>query len=392
MKTHRLTSIANLSQYLPPVLGRPESIAVLLSLVFHGVLFAAGPSFSSLQKSVLTDDLGNPLARKVPVVELTPEEQNRLPDFDGFAYSLDPNQADQLQSFPGLKDFTVTPTPPSKPLDPLSNLGFSQGGLGSSSLGISPLPPNLGRSLFLPAPPLLPRRSYQSNGPTDTDRAIAAELARRSQQNRPTPTPMPSSPSPTNQAANPSMGNNPADTQPGGTNPLADRYRDLQARLRHSDEQTTDAEVSTASQDWLQSVQETLGETPLATAPDPLTVEVPYDLRICLTPPPAPGLVGLVRLPGEDSDTLDISTTLLKSTGYPFLNETALEAVKTQANAVDPPLSVGTLYQVVVNVNYDSKTCVSAETLLKSGGSDTPPRSETPSPEPAPGDPGSSTP
>lgn len=390
MKTYRLTPISNLNRYLPPVLGRPEGIAVLLSLVFHGALFAAGPSFSSLQRSALGENLTNPLARKVPVVELTPEEQSRLPDFDGFAYSLAPHQGDELKSFPGLKDLTVAPTVPSKPLDPLSNLGLPKTPLGSSSLGISPLPPGLGRSLFLPDPPLLPRRSSRSSGPTDTDRAIAAELARRSQQNRPTP--MPSSPSPTNQAANPNRANNPADTQPGGTNALADRYRDLRARLEHSTEKTTDAEVSTASQAWLQSVQETLGETPLATVPDPLTVEIPYELRICLTPPPAPGLVGLVRLPGEDPNTLDISTTLLKSTGYPFLNETALEVVKTKANAADPPLSVGMLYQVVVNVNYDSKTCVSAETLLKSRDSDTPPRQEVPSPEPPPGDSGSSTP
>lgn len=386
MKTHHLTPIPNLSQHLPPVLRRPESIAVLLSLVFHGVIFAAGPSFSSLQRSALTQDLGNPLARKVPVVELTPEEQNRLPDFDGFAYSLDPSQGDEIQSFPGLKDLTVAPTVPSKPLDPLSNLGLPKAPLGSSSLGISPFPPSLGRSLFLPVPPLLPRRSSRNPGPTDTDRAIAAELARQSQQNRPTP--MPSSPSVTNQAANPSMGSNPADTQPGGTNPLAERSRDLRARLQHSDEQTTDAEISTASQAWRQSAQETLGETPLTTVPEPLTVEIPYELRICLTPPPAPGLVGLVRLPVEDPDDLGISTTLLKSTGYPFLNETALEAVKTKASAADPPLSVGTLYQVMVNVNYDSKTCVSTETLLKSRSNDPSPRPEAPSTEPRPGDPG----
>jgi len=184
------------------------------------------------------------------------------------------------------------------------------------------------------------------------------------------------------------MGSNPADTQPGGTNPLAERSRDLRARLQHSDEQTTDAEISTASQAWRQSAQETLGETPLTTVPEPLTVEIPYELRICLTPPPAPGLVGLVRLPVEDPDDLGISTTLLKSTGYPFLNETALEAVKTKASAADPPLSVGTLYQVVVNVNYDSKTCVSTETLFKSRSNDPSPRPEAPSTEPRPGDPG----
>lgn len=380
MKTYHLPPIPNLNRYLLPALGRPEGIAVLLSLVFHGVLFAAGPSFSSLQRSALTDDLGNPLARKVPVVELTPEEQNRLPDFDGFAYSLTPHQGNELESFPGLKDLTVAPMPPSKPLDPLSNLGLPKAPLGSSSLGISPLPPSLGRSLFLPAPPLLPRRSSHSSGPTDTDREIAAELARRPQQNRPTP--VPSSPSLTNQAANPNMGSNLAADQSGRTNALADRYRDLRARLQHSDEQTTDAELSTASQIWRQSVQETLGEAPLTDASDPRIVEIPYDLRICLTPPPAPGVVGVVKLPGEDSDTLDISTTLLKSTGYPFLNETALEAVRTQAAVADPPLSLGTLYQVVVNVNYNDKTCVSAETLLTPRRPDTPPRSEVQSTSP----------
>lgn len=148
MKTHRLTPITKLGQYLPSVLGRPEGIAVLLSLVFHGILFAAGPSFSSLQRSTSRDDLANPLARKVPVVELTPEEQNRLPNFDGFDYSLAPHQGNDLQSFPGLQDLTVAPTAPSKALDPLDNLGLPKVPLGSPSLGISPLPPSLGLSLI----------------------------------------------------------------------------------------------------------------------------------------------------------------------------------------------------------------------------------------------------
>lgn len=93
-------------------------------------------------------------------------------------------------------------------------------------------------------------------------------------------------------------------------------------------------------------------------------------------------------MPGEDPNAPEISTTLLKSTGYPFLNETALEAVKTKANAADPPLSVGTLYQVVVNINYDNKTCVSAETLLKPRSS-SPAPPETASPETPAADPGS---
>lgn len=379
MPTHPLTPIANLGQYLPPSLGQPQNIAVLLSLVFHGVLFAAGPSFSSLQMARSRDNSVNQSARQVPMVELTAEEQNRLPDFDSFAYSLTPSQGDESQPLPGLNDLPGSVTTPPQPLDPLSNLALPKAPLGSSSLGISPLPSSLGRSLFLPAPPLLPRRSTPDNRPTDTDRAIAADLARRSQQNPPTP--MPSPATPPNQAANPNADNNPADSNPGGANGLADRYTDLRARLQHSTELTTDAEVSSASQAWLQSVAESLGETPLTAASDPLTVDISYDLRICLTPPPTPGLVGLVRLPAEESDSPEISTTTLKSTGYPFLNETALDAIKAQAAAADPPLSVGTLYQVVVNVNYDAKTCLSAETLLKSRQRDTPTNPAAPSPE-----------
>lgn len=379
MPTHPLTSIANLGQYLPSSLGQPQSIAVLLSLVFHGVLFAAGPSFSSLQMARLRDDSANPAARQVPMVELTAEEQNRLPDFDSFAYSLTPSQGDEFSSFPGINDLPSPGTTLPQPLDPLSNLALPKAPLGSSSLGISPLPSSLGRSLFLPTPPLLPRRSTPDNRPTDTDRAIAADLARRLPQNPPTPMPSPAAPSP--QAANPDADNNQADRKPGGENGLADRYTDLRARLQHSTELTTDAEVSSASQAWLQSVKEVLGETPLTAAPDPLTVDIPYDLRICLTPPPTPGLVGLVKLPAEDSDSPEVSTTTLKSTGYPFLNETALEAIKAQAVAADPPLSVGTLYQVVVNVNYDAKTCVSAETLLKSRRPDAPTSPAAPGPE-----------
>ena len=284
MKTHPLAPIAKLNQYLPPGLGNSQSIAVLLSLAFHGVLFAAAPSFSSLQQATAQDDGSNPLARQVPMVELSPEEQNRLPDFNSFAYSLLPHQENPLKPFPGLSD--LPPTSPSSGKS-LNSLALPKDPLGTSSLGISPFPSGLGRSLFFPTPPLLPRRASPNNRPTDADRAIAAELARRSQQNPPSS--MPTPPSSNNQMASAIAGTKPLNSKPEGP---TDRLTDLRARLQYSPEQTTDAEVNNASQTWLRSVQETLGETPLAAAPAPLTVEIPYGLRICLTPPPAPGRSG----------------------------------------------------------------------------------------------------
>jgi hypothetical protein len=57
---------------------------------------------------------------------------------------------------------------------------------------------------------------------------------------------------------------------------------------------------------------------------------------------------------------------VLKSTGYPFLNQTAQQTLQTQIAEAGVSLDIGALYQAVVKVNYNPDTCIDRNALLKS--------------------------
>jgi len=159
-----------------------------------------------------------------------------------------------------------------------------------------------------------------------------------------------------------------APTAPGEAAPPSERASDLLARVEYSDTQTSEAEVEFAKAAWLQTVKDKLGDS-VVEAPEPITLQVPYSGRLCLSPEPEEGLLGLVGLPDETNEGLTLWTSVLKSTGYPFLNQAAqqaLQGIGQQTDAEDSTLEPNTLYQVVVKVEYDSKTCLSREALLQS--------------------------
>ncbi|MGB3308594.1 MAG: hypothetical protein WBG32_01675 [Nodosilinea sp.] len=148
-----------------------------------------------------------------------------------------------------------------------------------------------------------------------------------------------------------------------------EQANDLLARVEFSDDQTSAAEVETAKAAWLQSVKAKLGDT-VAEAPEPITIEVPYSGRLCLEPEPTDGLLGVVGVPDE-SEGLNLWTAVLKSTGYPFLNqaaEQALQDLQRQANTTEDEnaIAINTLHEIVVEIEYDSQNCISREALLQS--------------------------
>ncbi|PZV03571.1 MAG: hypothetical protein DCF32_13540 [Leptolyngbya sp.] len=115
-------------------------------------------------------------------------------------------------------------------------------------------------------------------------------------------------------------------------------------------------------------MQEKLGDG-VAEAPDPIVLTVPYSGRLCLSPEPADGLLGVIGLPDEAGDDVKLWTTVLESTGYPFLNQAAEQALQDLHQKQDSDgsgLEVNTLYQVTVQVEYDSQSCISREALLQS--------------------------
>ncbi|WP_155523582.1 hypothetical protein [Nodosilinea nodulosa] len=359
---------------------QPQWIAAIVSLGFHGALFAASPSFSSLNMAALGGTSPELEERRVPLIELTPEEQNRLPNFSASPYSLSPgNNGDLFSLFP--------PSGDSLPLEPGSDFGASikipapQIPSNSFPTGISPYT-SPGRSTFR----LSPRRSALTPIPGVSD------LGGRSAPSTPNSTPRAASTPATtisgdddapraadldihqNNSEDNAANSTPRSTSSSALNtntPGDEQVNDLLARVEFSDAQTNAADVEKAKAEWLESVKAKLGDS-VAEAPNSPTIEVPYSGRLCLNPEPTDGLLGVVGVPDE-STGLNFWTTVLKSTGYPFLNEAAQQAVQElqqQEDTEESPLTANTLYQVVVEIGYDKENCVSRETLLHSRTSD----------------------
>ncbi|MBW4463291.1 MAG: hypothetical protein KME47_24080 [Nodosilinea sp. WJT8-NPBG4] len=353
---------------------RPQWIAALLSLGFHVVLFAAGPSFSSLSATAMGEGDSSSEERRVPLIELTPEEQNRLPDFSTPAYSLDGGD-DLMSLFP--------PSGNSLPLEPGSDFGASLA-IPSPRLPSNPFPSGIspysssGRSSITLSPrrtpfPSLPNRSVirrpvrPSAGdaaPQGASTPIATSPENTSETGAADLEPNQANGQGTDATSAPLEPTNPADPSAGQE---TEQASELLARVEFNDAQTSADEVEIAKTAWLQSVQEKLGDA-VTEASEPIVLKVPYSGRLCLSPEPADGLLGVVGLPDETSDSLELWTTVLKSTGYPFLNQAAEQALQDlqQQNTDDSALAANTLYQVTVEIEYDDQNCISREALLQS--------------------------
>ena len=143
------------------------------------------------------------------------------------------------------------------------------------------------------------------------------------------------------------------------------------ARLRHSVLRTTEPEVEEAKQAWLT----TLSEQPAIEISDPQNldqaVKIDYPLIAtaddgprrflsCLTPTPEKGLVGVVVNPDGEIAT---EPAILRSSGYGFLNDIALEKIKDYQDFPDEDIQK--LYTINVEVDYDKDACISLSDLQK---------------------------
>ncbi|MBU6229102.1 MAG: hypothetical protein KGQ93_05365 [Cyanobacteria bacterium REEB459] len=352
MHVKNLGFLTTLVDSLPALARQPQAIAVILSVVFHGLLFGAGPSFSSLQMEALRGDRPEAEGRPMPLLALTPEEQSRLPDFNHAAI-LPPDQVKDLKTTGDGYSFPSGSFRSALNFNHLPSLPVPKSSLGSDPFGTS------NRTLVLPLPSLF----GSGDGP----------IVNRSRSPRPTQPALgdhaqghQSSLSPSQGAMVPPASTMTALSQ-GQSAPSAeptDRFKSLVARMQYSPENTSDREVEAASQSWIAGVRGQLGQDPKA-AEQPLTLEIPYDLRLCLDPAPGPGLMGFALVPGEKAGTAKLSLATLKSTGYAFLNAQALDKMQTQVAQLTPAPELGKLYQVVVKVNYDSKVCLNRQSLLK---------------------------
>lgn len=410
------------------VVRQPQWIAAILSVGFHGVLFAVGPTFSSLNMAALGGDLSiKDNQRQVPLIELTPEEQARLPDFSGSAYSFQPGSDDSLfgmlppqtgDSLP-LNPGTASLPPPSTFNPPLGSSPFTLTPYSSSrrpplvfTPRRTPLPspsiqpnqlPGDGRTTLDPNPGLPEgMASTPTTGVPDQHRGpTAADLMPRVAVNghgNSTPGQAASAPG----SANPSGSGQ--SLPPGAAAVIAQREA-----MTYNQEGTSDQALKDNQAQWIEAVKakSPAVDPEVNDLSDNLSLAIPYDGRICLSPNPTPAVVGIWTAADEsqldDENTLALTQVLLRSTGYPWFNQAAMDAIASlqpkDLEKLDHPLQPNTLYQVTVQVEFDPDTCIDRDSLLKEINSkvETPPTQPHTaptgaSPTPTPADPGASAP
>ncbi len=375
-------------------------LAGLISVGFHGLLFAVGPTFPSLGfQDLVQPDLTEEADRQVPLIELSAAEQARLPDFSKNFYTFD--------SF----DF--------ESLSPLSPLFEGDGSaIPKASASLRPegiFPPRSTSPLTRSRPPLSPAFQIPLGAQPNTRQPRSTPL-----ETIPLPGALPSPPvtpqpskdavgSSENRASQPSgepdaplskpgaaaLERQPADPAATGETQVtrgSTTYRGLTLEeqlqaFTYDATATTSEESETLVQKWL-AVGETLaaeqlarreetsneletspsavaGTDPAAAEPEAAVLPDTIELRlnhgegICLTEPPEVGLIGAWVGP---EGRLLAEPVVLKSTGYGGLNQAAIQRVKELDFSAVQAL---TGYRFAVVVDYDAENCTELGSLTR---------------------------
>ncbi len=145
--------------------------------------------------------------------------------------------------------------------------------------------------------------------------------------------------------------------------------QEILARLQHSVRHTTEPEMEEIQKTWLTTLSEQTGLEISETKELDEAIEISYPFidnddgrrfLSCLTPVPEKGLVGVM----VDADgAIATEPTLLRSSGYAFLNDIALEKIQDYTDF--PEENASTAYTVNVDVDYNQDTCVDLAKLTK---------------------------
>ena len=360
---------------------RPSWLAGAVSIGFHSVLFAAGPTFPSLGFNQLVEPELTAERRNVPLVELTPAEQQRLPDFSGSLYdfdafgSLEPlaplfGDSSASGSNPG-----ITSQKPS---------GSSPGSSTSTSLpfGITRIESRPGPLTQFPNPfrDPNPASTEPEPGAPDPDASSAPGDEETPDQ---TTAETPDEPSAADLTGATDESSTAADGEVAASGNPAEVMTLEERLLAYTfDAAETEPEVSQEQlADWLETGQALVTELELdptldlvaeldaavalaAADPDsdlegifqrPIALTLDHEAGICLTKEPQKGLIGAWVGP---EGTLLGEPEVIRSTGYGGLNQQALRYVQG-LNFSEVETFTG--YQFEVAVNYDPDDCVELE-------------------------------
>ncbi|MGL5876878.1 MAG: TonB family protein, partial [Xenococcaceae cyanobacterium] len=343
-------------------------IAIATSVVLHGLVFYFG--LPNLMSDPLEDNSSIDLSRSVPTIELTPTEQNRLPDFSNALAGLPILQGTtpNLPQPPGL--------PPLPPIPPLPS-AIAPNSNSIDPTFLPPLPPSLSAIPLPPPPPLTPLPaeplSIKLPPPPPTSKLPIAK-------NLPAPPP-PNFDRGANIPTLPPSNFNPqqpfADRLPTNNLPASDRQiqptqpvrqnqpiaptreqitaqrqqnlvasiSELGKNLQKDEKNTSNESANKNYVDWLTKVR----------VAQPLVANIPgtYPKDACLRRLQGAATYGAV----VDLQGNILETELIQSAGYPILNRQALRDINAQRFANQ----TGQLqpYRIKVSFDYNQQVCPS---------------------------------
>jgi outer membrane biosynthesis protein TonB len=334
-------------------------IAVVISLVLHLLLFKYGfPRFSIADK--ITKEKLN-----VPIIELSPLEQSRLPnlypelDIPEFEntplssevppFALPPSIPINPNLFQDLPPVPLPPPPPEFPLPPLPPLpsfpttDIKLPPLGDISSLPLPPPPTEGDAIKKPEQPIAPPEAKKDQPPPPKPEVKASES---------------SSP--------PKPKLSPQQIAAVRQQNLNQQVRQLGQSLQKKDENTTNEEATKNYVSWLNEVKEA--------TPQQLVIQGTYPRDACIRRLEGKSFYGV--LVNSQGQVIDLE--LLKNANYPIFNEQASKDIGSRnfANNTGKPKP----YQVEVNFKYDAEICPSL--TLPSLRRDDKPKSPTPEVKP----------
>lgn len=347
----------------------PTWIAGIVSVGFHGTLFAAGPTFPNFGFDDWVQPELEAERRNVPLVELTAAEQQRLPDFSRSLYSFD--TYGDLDALSPLFEKSGTNSSTSEPVpSPLTRPRSNTSSRSSSSYSIGL--PNLG----IRNPPL---PSFPQDGASESNEDLDELLEVQGNDSN-------STNESGSEGSTPSSENADEQTEPEAIAP-SNNQTDVMSLEETLLAYTFDAtgtipeDTDQLVGDWLVAGEtyadslpnppgrsmadapETANESSEATqeAPEnsstisikePVELQINHEGGICLTEVPQAGLIG--AWVGPEGELLE-DPQVLKSTGYSGFNQQAIQQIQTLDFSYVDAL---TGFQFAVLVNYTPENCV----------------------------------
>jgi TonB family protein len=337
----------------------PSAISAVASIGVHALLFVVLPLLPDSTLKAREPDIKS----TVELVELTPEEQTRLPEISNAPLELPPIAQEPLPSDPNQFSLNPLPTPPAP-----SSFSLFPDIPTTSSI---PAPPIIIFPDAPPARPVVPQPipSNPSTPSTPSTRSPAVQ----------SPQPSGLSAAPTNPAdgerpsttdnqpfvpnSSPTASPEDSNSQPAPRRPsindeiLARRNQIAQqlAQLEPDETGTGGTDVSRNRYiDWFEEAVSWLGKDYDEKNAEQIELEVPYPEAACLRGLSGTAIVGVVVNADGKVVTDPVPPELLQGSGYRIFNQEALDAA---AEHQFEPTGKKKAYQVEVEFEYAKDKC-----------------------------------